>query len=458
MENTSRQTIEQIIRSQRQYFASGITRPLAFRIDQLQKFRKAILLNEDHIAKALWSDLHKSHQEAYLTEISIVIQEIDYHLNHLKSWMKPAKVTTPFHLLPSQYRIYSEPLGSALVIAPWNYPFQLLMNPVVGALSSGCTALLKPSPYTPATAQIMEKLIHETFARGYMDVVQGDRTVNQILLEQPFDLIFFTGSPAMGKVVMKAASEHLTPVVLELGGKSPCIVDADANLDIAAQRIAWGKLINAGQTCIAPDYLFVHESVKEVLIDKIILAIEHMYGKDPAVSPWFPRIVNQQAMERLEKLILHGNIRYGGIIDADQKYISPTIIDALSTADPIMQEEIFGPILPVFTFHDPEEPVQYILAHEKPLAFYYFGKRSHAESILLKTTSGGGCINDVLIHIANHQVPFGGVGNSGMNKYHGKNSFLAFSNQRAIASSPTWIDIPFRYPPFKNFKTVRKFV
>jgi aldehyde dehydrogenase (NAD+) len=332
------------------------------------------------------------------------------------------------------------------------------MNPVVGALSSGCTALLKPSPYTPATAQIMEKLIHETFPRGYMDVVQGDRTVNQILLEQPFDLIFFTGSPAMGKIVMKAASEHLTPVVLELGGKSPCIVDADANLDIAAQRIAWGKLINAGQTCIAPDYLFVHESVKEALIDKIILAVEHMYGKDPAISPWFPRIVSQQALERLKKLIVHGNIRYGGITDADQKYISPTIIDALSTDDPIMQEEIFGPILPVFTFRDPAEPIQYIHAHDKPLAFYYFGNRSNAESFLLKTTSGGGCINDVLIHIANHQVPFGGVGNSGMNKYHGKSSFLAFSNQRAIASTPTWIDIPFRYPPFKNFKTVRKFV
>jgi aldehyde dehydrogenase (NAD+) len=306
MENTSRQTIEQIHRSQRQFFASGITRPLAFRINQLQKFRKAILQNEDQIAQALWSDLHKSHQETYLTEISIVIQEIDYHLKHLKSWMKPAKVTTPLHLLPTRYRIYSEPLGSALIIAPWNYPFQLLMNPVVGAVSSGCTALLKPSPYTPATAHIMEKLIQDTFPRGYMDVVQGDRTANQILLDLPFDLIFFTGSPAMGKVVMKAASEHLTPVILELGGKSPCIVDADANLDIAAQRIAWGKLINAGQTCTAPDYLFVHESVKEVLIDKIILAIERMYGKDPAQSPWFPRIVSEQAFGRLEKLIAHG--------------------------------------------------------------------------------------------------------------------------------------------------------
>lgn len=458
MENTSNQTIEKILADQRQHFASGVTRRYSYRLDFLRKFRNAILQNEQKIAQALSDDLHKSYEEAYLTEISIVVQEINHHIRNLKSWMRPVKVPTPLHLLPSRYRIHKEPLGTALIIAPWNYPFQLLMNPLVGAISSGCTAILKPSPYTPATALVMEEIIHATFPGGYVDIVQGDRTVNQDLLEQRFDMIFFTGSPSTGKVVMKAASEHLTPVVLELGGKSPCIVDADADLDIAAKRIAWGKLINAGQTCIAPDYLFVHESIKEALIDKMIQAVESMYGKEPSKSPWFPRIVSRQAVERIQKLMQHGKVRYGGQIDIEKKYIAPAIIDEIQPDYPVMQEEIFGPVLPVLTFRDLQEPVRYINTHEKPLALYYFGKSSNAESFISNTSSGGGCINDTIIHIANHRVPFGGVGNSGMNKYHGYNSFLAFSNQRAIAASPTWLDIPFRYPPFRNFKMVKRII
>jgi len=280
--------------------------------------------------------------------------------------------------------------------------------------------------------------------------------VNEILLAQRFDFIFFTGSPTVGKVVMKAASEYLTPVVLELGGKSPCIVDHDANLDIAAKRIAFGKNLNAGQTCIAPDYLFVHHSVKNELIEKIGKSVTAMYGHDMKQSRIFPRIVNLQAFDRLENLMKHGTIRFGGQTDRDERFIAFTIIDNVKPEDPIMQEEIFGPLLPVFTFDDIAEVENYINANEKPLAFYYFGKKGKAKKMLSKTTSGGGCINDTIMQIVNHSLPFGGVGNSGLGKYHGINSFLAFSNQRGIVSNPTWIDIPLRYAPFKYIKLVRK--
>jgi len=331
----------------------------------------------------------------------------------------------------------------------------LLMNPLVGAISSGCCAMLKPSPYTPHVAEVMEELIHETFSQDYIAIAQGSRSVNEILLEQRFDVIFYTGSPSVGKVVMRAAAEHLTPVILELGGKSPCIVDAEANLDIAAKRIAWGKTINAGQTCIAPDYLLVHQSVKDELLRKIAASIDRMYGPDIKQSKYFPRIVNDKAFERLQKLMKHGKITYGGQVDAAERYIAPTLIDEIMPDFPIMQEEIFGPILPVMTFDHIDQAISYINSHEKPLAFYYFGKNKQAKEVLAKTTSGGGCINDTLLHIANDSLPFGGVGNSGMGKYHGHESFLAFSNSRAIISSPTWIDLPIKYAPFKGFKWVK---
>jgi aldehyde dehydrogenase (NAD+) len=365
-------------------------------------------------------------------------------------------VATPLPLLPSSSRIFFEPLGTALIIAPWNYPFQLLMNPLVGAISSGCCALLKPSPYTPNIAGVMEELVTEIFDPGHVAVVQGGREVNQILLEQRFDVIFFTGSPTLGKIVMQAAAKNLTPVVLELGGKSPCIVDAGANIKLAARRIAWGKCINAGQTCIAPDYLFVHHSVKDRLVSGIANAIEEMYGKEIKQSRFFPRIVNDQAMERLQKLMQHGKISYGGEVDLSQKFIAPTVIEDIQPDFPIMQEEIFGPLLPLMTFENLDKVVDFINAHEKPLAFYYFGNNKVAKDILSKTTSGGGCINDTLMHIANHHLPFGGVGNSGMGGYHGKFSFQAFSHSRAIVNSPVWIDLPFKYAPFKFFRWIKK--
>jgi aldehyde dehydrogenase (NAD+) len=458
MEDTSKEIIQTILENQRSFFATNQTKDIKFRIANLKKFRSAIRKYEKNIADALWTDLHKSYEEAYLTEINIVISEIDNHIRNLKFWSKQESVETPFVLFPSSSKIIYEPLGVALIIAPWNYPFQLLMNPLVGAISAGCTAILKPSPYTPATAKVMGQMIHETFSHEYISMVQGSRKVNEILLQHRFDIIFFTGSPSLGKVVMKAAAEYLTPVVLELGGKSPCIVDEDADIEVAAKRIAWGKTINAGQTCIAPDFLIVHKEVKDTLIKKIAENIEKMYGKNIKGNRFFPRIVNEQAFDRIIKLMEHGNIKFGGDVDRKEKYISPTIIDDIIPDYPVMQEEIFGPVLPVITFEDINEAIIYLNSIEKPLAFYYFGKNKIAKNVIYKTTSGGACINDTIMHIVNHELPFGGVGNSGQGKYHGKYSFLAFSNARAIVTTPTWLDLPLRYVPFKYFRLIKKII
>ncbi len=456
MTDTSSVLIQNLLTGHRNYFATHATKNTTFRLEQLRKFKNAIVKYEQKITEALYADLHKSAEEAYLTEISIVLQEIDNHLKHLKCWAKPKKVPTPIHLLPSSSKIIYEPLGVALIIAPWNYPFQLLMNSLVGAISGGCCAMLKPSPYTPTVAKVMEDLIHETFDENYISIIQGGREVNKTLLEQRFDIIFFTGSPDLGKVVMKAASAYLTPVVLELGGKSPCIVDASANIDIAAKRIAWGKMINAGQTCIAPDYLFVQRSVKDELLQKIQKNITDWYGENPQESKYFPRIVNQNAMNRLQKLMEHGKIIFGGKVDMSDKYISPTIIDEVQPDFPVMQEEIFGPILPVMTFDNIETVISYVNSHEKPLAFYYFGTNKSSKNVFMKTSSGGACINDTLMHITNHHLPFGGVGNSGLGKYHGRDSFMAFNNARAVVNSPVWFDLPVKYVPFRFFKWVKK--
>lgn len=456
MNEISTDAIEKLIQVHRSYFNTQQTKDINFRIEYLKRFKSAVRKFETQIADALWLDLHKSEEEAYLTETSIVLQEIDNHIRHLKRWAKSKRVPSPIQLLPSSSKIIYEPLGVSLIIAPWNYPFQLLMNPLVGVISSGCCAVLKPSPYTPHIAAVMETLVHETFEEKYISVVQGGRDVNTLLLEQRFDLIFFTGSPALGKIVMTAAARHLTPVVLELGGKSPCIVDAGANLDRAAKRIAWGKTINAGQTCIAPDYLFVHASVKDELLKKIAFHLGQMFGENAQESRYYPRIVNRNAMERLQKLLLKGTIVYGGKVDADDYYISPTLIDHVEPDFPIMQEEIFGPLLPVMTFDAIETVSAYVNSHEKPLAFYYFGTNRQAKEILAQTSSGGGCINDTLMHIANHHLPFGGVGNSGTGHYHGRESFLAFSHARAIVTTPTWFDLPVKYVPFRYFKWVKK--
>lgn len=458
MTATSEHIINQLLNSQKAFFTTQQTKDISFRLTQLRKLKKVILQYQTQIEDALWEDLHKSPEEAYLTEISIVTGEIDNHIKHLKKWAAPKRIATPIHLLPSSSKILSEPLGVALIVSPWNYPFQLLINTLVGAISAGCCSILKPSPDAPTIAKVMEKMLSEAFDSNYISVVHGAKETNTILFSKRFDIIFFTGSPKVGKVVMKAAAEHLTPVVLELGGKSPCIVDADANIDVAAKRIAWGKLINAGQTCIAPDYLFANSSIKEELLNKIAKNITSMYGDNIKENRFYPRIINKNATERLASLLHEGDIHTGGDVDIDNKYVAPTIIDNVQPDFTIMQNEIFGPILPVMSFEHLDEPLAYINDNEKPLAFYYFGKNNKAKEVLTKTTSGGACINDTLMHIGNHKLPFGGVGNSGMGKYHGKDSFLAFSNQRAVVTTPTWLDLPLKYVPFTYFKWIKKIV
>ncbi|NLZ94315.1 MAG: aldehyde dehydrogenase [Bacteroidales bacterium] len=456
MKETEEKVIVQHLESQRTFFASNETKSISFRLEQLHKLKEVILTYQERIQNALWDDLHKSPEEAYLTEISIVLSEIDNHIKHLKRWAKRKRVTTPLYLRPSSSKIIYEPLGIALIVAPWNYPFQLLFNPLVGAISAGCCAILKPSPDTPSVAKLMEEIIAKTFPTNYVALVQGGKETNTHLFNQRFDLIFFTGSPKVGKVVMKAAAEHLTPVILELGGKSPCIVDKEANLDIAAKRIVFGKFINAGQTCIAPDYLFAHHSIKDELISKMTFQIKQMYGDDLTQSRFYPRIVNKDAMKRLASLLNEGTIHSGGEVDDNNRYIAPTIIDNVRPEHAIMQREIFGPILPVMTFDNISEPLAYINKNEKPLALYYFGNNDNAKETIKGSTSGGACINDTIMHVANHHLPFGGVGNSGLGNYHGYESFLAFSNKRAVVNTPTWIDVPFKYPPFKYFKWIKK--
>ncbi len=434
------------------FFLTHKTKSVEFRIGQLKTLKKAILAYEDRLYEALWKDLHKSKFEAYATEIGLVLTEIGVHIKHLKKWSQPEKVSTNqmIHFWSSG-KIYKEPYGLVLIIAPWNYPFQLLINPLVGAISAGNCIALKASEYTPQTAEVMGQMIAEFFPPEYIAYYKGGRAANESLLKQKWDYIFFTGSPVVGKVVMEAAAKNLTPVSLELGGKSPCIVDADADLRVAASRIVWGKFLNAGQTCIAPDYLFVHRLVKQDLLELMKKKITEYFGDDPRISPDFVRIATIPKTQRLEALMKDGKVYTGGEIKLEERYISPTIITDIRPEHAIMQEEIFGPILPVMEFDDLAEVIDYINAHPKPLAFYYFSQDDRKqEEILLKTSSGGGCINEVIMHVANDHLPFGGVGNSGIGNYHGRYSFNTFSHCRAIMKKANWIDIPLRYPPYKK--------
>ena len=442
--------------SQRAYFRTGATLPLCFRRQMLRKLSGAMHQYEKPLAEALWTDLHKSYEEAYLTELSIVYGEIRNHLRHLRQWAKTERKSSPLAILPASSRIIKEPLGNALIIAPWNYPVQLLLNPLVGAISAGCTAMLKPSPYVPNVSRVLTEMIRATFSEEYIAIVEGNRQVNQMLLAERWDLIFFTGSPSLGKMVMEAASKHLTPVILELGGKSPCIIDKTANLKVAAKRVAWGKALNAGQTCIAPDYLMIHEDVKDKFLKLLVKEWKHLLTKDPQKAKHFVRIVSDKALERLIGYLDNGTIYHGGKYDKAERYLSPTILTDVSPDAPVMQEEIFGPIFPVLTFKEIDEVITFVTDREKPLALYYFG--TNGDYVLRHTSSGGACVNDVIMHIVNHKTPFGGVGNSGMGNYHGKDSFLAFSHRRSVVCTPTWVDMPFRYMPYKLFALIKKMV
>ena len=455
-EKSEEMEIKNIIDSQRKFFATGTTLSYEFRQQQLKNLQSALKKWEAPLCEALWKDLHKSAQEAILTELSIVSGEIKNHLSNLKKWMKRKRCATPLKMMPSSSYTISEPLGNALIVSPWNYPVQLLLNPLVGAISAGCTALLKPSPYVPNVSATIEQMIKETFAEEYIAIVQGNREVNKRLFEERFDIIFFTGSPALGKEVMQAAARHLTPVVLELGGKSPCIVDKEADIKMAARRIAWGKTLNAGQTCIAPDYLLIHKSIADKFATEFREALTRLHGSDIQKSKHFVRIVSDRAFERVSAYLKDGRIVSGGTTNMKERYIEPTLLADVDENAPVMQEEIFGPVLPMMTFEESEEALAFVTKREKPLALYYFGCEKKGMEFIRRTSSGGACINDTIMHIANEKTPFGGVGNSGMGHYHGEESFNAFSHKRSLVITPTWLDLPFRYMPYKMFGLVKK--
>lgn len=452
--NTNIGRIGEIRAKQESYFRSGATLDVRTRKANLVAFEKAVLKWEKPLCEALWKDLHKSYEESYIAEVSILLGEIRTHIRNVGKWTRPQRRPTPMKLFPSRSKIISEPLGTALIISPWNYPVQLLLTPLVGVISSGCTAVLKPSPYVPEVSDVIEKMIRDTFPEEYVAVVQGDRNVNTALLEQRWDMIFFTGSPSFGRAVMAAAAKNLTPVVLELGGKSPCIIDKDADIELAAKRVAWGKSLNAGQTCIAPDYLMLHKNIKDKFLSELEKAFGELLGDDPQKSEHFVRIVNDAAFERLKGYLADGEVVFGGKTDKSERYFSPTVLDHVSPDSPVMQEEIFGPIFPVQTFSSLDEVIRFVSMREKPLALYYFG--SQGGKVLKHTTSGGSCINDVIMHIANENVPFGGVGMSGMGSYHHKRTFDVFTHYRSVISTPTWIDLPFRYMPYMWFNAVKR--
>ena len=458
MENTTTEKIISITNSQKEFFKSGATLDIKFRKEMLKKLADAMCKWEERLAEALWKDLHKSYEEAYLTEISIVKAEIRSHLKHVSSWAKRRKKPSPLKLFPSRSYVVKEPLGNALIISPWNYPVQLLLNPLVGAISSGCTAMLKPSPYVPNVSKTIEDMIAETFDSKYITVVQGNRVVNAELLAQRWDIIFFTGSPALAKTVMAEAAKNLTPVVLELGGKSPCIIDKTADIATTAKRLAWGKTLNSGQTCIAPDYILIHKDIKDAFVKAFAEEVRTLHGEDIAADRHYVRMVNDKAFERVTGYFKDGKIIYGGRTDAGTRFIEPTIIEDVALDSPLMTEEIFGPVFPMITIEDnfKERVIEFVTSREKPLAFYYFGKESDGWDIIRRTSSGGGCINDVIMHIANENIPFGGVGNSGMGRYHDRDSFEAFSHTRSIVATGTWIDLPFRYMPYRMFGLVKK--
>ena len=451
-------TIQELVQNQRAFFETGVTIPVSYRKEMLKKLSACITKYNKEILNALHSDLNKSDFEGYVTEISIVQEEISFTLKHLSKWAKPRKVKTPITHFPSKSYQYFEPYGVTLIMAPWNYPFQLTVAPLVGAICGGNCAVLKPSNYSPATSAIIKKIIEEVFPSEYVAVVEGGRDANTSLLEQHFDYIFFTGGVTVGKLVMEAASKHLTPVSLELGGKSPCIIDESANIDLAAKRLAWGKFINAGQTCVAPDYVLVHESVKEKLLESLTKWIKHFYQENPLENPNLPKIITQKHFERVSAFVdgsnsANGKVIFGGTTNPETRQICPTVLDGATPDSPVMSEEIFGPVLPILTVKNLDEVIDFVRSRPKPLALYLFTTSKQVENKVVSTLSyGGGCINDVIVHLATSYMPFGGVGNSGMGAYHGKDSFTTFTHAKSILKKTNWLDLPVRYPPYTEKK------
>lgn len=443
--------IPKLVSAQKHFFASQQTKDISFRKYALRKLQSELFKREADIVQALYNDFKKSEYEAIMTETSIVYSELKMAIKNIEKWNKPKKVLPSILNFPSSAKIYSEPYGTVLIIAPWNYPFQLAISPLIGAIAAGNTIVLKPSELTPHTSTIVREIIEAVFDERHVAVIEGGVPVAQELLTLRWDYIFFTGSVNVGRIVAKAAAEFITPVTLELGGKSPCVVDDSASIKLAAKRIAWGKFINGGQTCIAPDYILIHKSQKDAFVEAIKEEITLAYGDDPEQSSDFPRIVNTRNFERLAIMLENENILIGGKTNKDDCYIAPTLIDEPSLDSEVMKGEIFGPILPIISYETEEDIATIIGKYDKPLAFYIFSNKSEfAKKLIQQYSFGGGTINDTTVHFANHRLPFGGVGESGIGGYHGKQTFDTFSHKKGIVSRGTWLDVPTRYAPYKG--------
>ncbi len=441
----------EILDKQRAFFRSGATLSKTFRCEMLTKLYRAIKESEGEILAALTADLGKSGTEGFMCEVGLSLSEISHMKRHLGSYMKPVRVATPLTHFPSRsYRLPS-PRGNVLIMSPWNYPFLLTISPLIDAIAAGCTAVVKPSAYSPHTSRVVADLLTRIFPREYVAVVTGGRAENAALLDEAFDLIFFTGSPAVGREVLKKSSDRLTPCILELGGKSPCIVDETANIPLAARRIVWGKFLNCGQTCVAPDYILCDKKIASTLADALVQEVTRQFGAKPLENPDYGKIISPRHFERLVKLIDPAKVCHGGASDAATCRLEPTILQNVTWSDAVMQEEIFGPILPIVTY-DAFEEIEPLLADKpKPLALYLFSSdKRRIRETMAKVSFGGGCVNDVVVHLATSEMPFGGVGESGMGTYHGKEGFLAFSHLKSIVDKKTWLDLPMRYQPFNN--------
>jgi aldehyde dehydrogenase (NAD+) len=451
-----------ILNQQQQFLESKATLSYSFRKSQLEKLKAALYHFEEDIYTALYTDLKKNKEEAWVTEIGFTLAEINHTLKHLKDWMKPQRVKTNLLNFPSRSYILPEPLGVVLIIGPWNYPLQLLLAPLVGAIAAGNCVMLKPSEYAPATAAVVEKIIHHCFEREHIHIIQGDGAVviPEMMKQFRFDHVFYTGSTAVGKLIYQLAAEKLVPVTLELGGKSPCIIESDADLKVAAKRIALTKFSNAGQMCVAPDYLLVHQSVRSTFLQHLIAQIESFYNSSHTRDYHFGKIINTKAFDRLIDYIQSGKVIYGGSYHADSHFIEPTLLEDVKPGDPVMQEEIFGPLLPVISWERDEEVYSTVQANKNPLAFYVFTtSKDKAEKWTSTIPFGGGCINNASWHLTNHHLPFGGRGNSGIGAYHGRFSFDTFSHRKGIMETPNWLDPAVKYPPFKGkLKLFRRFI
>lgn len=452
----TRREIQALLERQREYYRSGATISVKFRIEQLKKLYDTVKKYEKEIDEALMADLAKSRYEGFMCETGLVLGEISYMRRHVKKFARRKRVKTPLAQFPSHSYKQPTPYGNVLIMSPWNYPFLLTVSPLADAIAAGNTAIVKPSAYSPATSKVVVKILEESFSPEYVSVVTGGRAENSALLEQKFDFIFFTGSQNVGKEVLRHAAEHLTPAVLELGGKSPCIVDSSANIALAAKRIVFGKYLNCGQTCVAPDYILCEASVKDEFVSAVISEIKKQYGENPLDNKDFGKIINEKHFARLCGLIDESKVVFGGMRDAETCRIAPTVMDNVTERDAVMGEEIFGPIMPILTFDDFDFVVNELKSKDKPLALYLFtSDKKHIKRVTAELSYGGGCINDVVIHLATSEMGFGGVGESGMGSYHGKDGFDAFSHYKSIVDKKTWLDLPMRYQPYKS-KTYEK--